>query len=253
MRRFAPIVGCLCVIAVASALTLSTLAQQSDLPKPNAPLVLSDGTAVQLAWSLPEKPKVELVVVFRAAADGTNLVEVGRAPASDLRFSDKGVSLGVTYQYRVQLLKGASQSPLSEAATVRVGGSAKITFLGGSLDRALLEVTMFRRGQRISAQFVQKIGDQVGDLAYVDSLASVEDFRLGPKLTALRIGVAESRENISQALIGPDGQPQKGLAGRDIQVEFRFPGATHEIMIATLTGKDGKPIEVKEGESVAVD
>jgi hypothetical protein len=253
MRRFVVILACLAVIAVASAIGLQTLAQAAELPKPEAPLALASGESVNLAWSLPPKPKPELVVIFRSTADISTMVEVGRAPASDLRFTDSKVTLGVTYQYRIKLLKGAKESPLSEAVEVLVGGNARITFLGGSLDRALFEVTMFRRGQRISSQFVQKIGDQVGDLAYVAGLDYVEDFRLGPKLTALVIGVAESQETIGQPLLGPDGQPQKNLGGRDVQIEFKFPGATHEIMIATLTDKAGKTIQIKEGESYTVE
>jgi hypothetical protein len=241
------------VIAVASALGLRTFAQASELPQPAAPLLLADGQSVSIAWSLPPKPKPEIAVIYRAAADGTNMIEAGRAPASDLRFTDKDVALGVTYQYRIKLMKGTKESAFSEAASVRVGGSAKITFVGGSLDRALFEVTMFRRGQRVSSTFVQRVGDQVGDLAYVASLASVEDFRLGPKLTKLEIGVGESSETANQTLLGPDGQPIKGPGGREVKVEFKFPGATHEIMIATLASKDGKTFQMKEGESIAVD
>lgn len=253
MRRIALTLCCFAVIAVACALGLRTFAQQSELPKPDAPLLLADGESVSIAWSLPPKPKPELAVIYRAAADGTNMIEVGRAPASDLRYTDAGVSLGVTYQYRVKLLKGTKESGFSEPASVRVGGSAKITFVGGSLDRALFEVTMFRRGQRVSSTFVQKVGDQVGDLSYVAGLGSVEDFRLGPKLSKLEVGIGESSESTNQTLLGPDSQPMKGPGGREIKVEFKFPGATHEIMIATLTGKDGKTFQMNEGESIAVD
>ncbi|MCB9893441.1 MAG: hypothetical protein H6839_03220 [Planctomycetes bacterium] len=237
------------VIAIAAMLGLHTSAQTPELPKPDAPLVMAAGESVSIVWGLPPKPKPEIVVIYRGTSDGQQFAEVGRVDASLLRFTDETVTLGQTYQYRVQTLKGTLHSALSEPAEVLVGGSAKITFLGGSLDRALFEVVLFRRGTRVSAQFVQKTGDAIGDLAYVNELDSVEDFRLGPTLTKLAIGVAESSENASLTIDSGAGQPLKDVAGRDVRIEFRFPGATHEIMIATLTGKDGKTLQLKEGES----
>src|SRR5688572_11719608 len=105
IHRFATIFGCLIVIAVASTLGLRALAQQAELPQPDAPLALASGESVSLAWSLPPKPKPELVVIFRSTRDVSTLVEVGRAPASDLRFTDSKVALGETYLYRIQTLK----------------------------------------------------------------------------------------------------------------------------------------------------
>ena len=237
------------VIAVAAWTALHTNAQVAELPQPNAPLAIAAGDSVSIAWSLPPKPKPETVVIYRGTSDGQQFVEVGRVPASDLRFSDDKVTLGQTYQYRVQTIKGSKNSALSEPAEILVGGSAKITFLGGSIDRALFEVVVFRRGRRVSAQFVQKMGDAIGDLAYVDELDSVEDFRLGPVLTKLSIGVAESKENASLPLTTASGQPLKDSAGREVKIDFEFPGDTHEIIIATLLAKDGRTLQLKEGES----
>ncbi|MCB9931955.1 MAG: fibronectin type III domain-containing protein [Planctomycetes bacterium] len=251
--RFAVYLSFAAVITVAGLLTFGAEAQEAELPKPDAPLAMAAGESVSLAWSLPAKPKPELVVIYRGTKDGAQFVEVGRVAADVLRFTDKEVSLGRSYQYRVQTVKGARVSALSEPAEVLVGGSARITFLGGSLERALFEVVMFRRGRRITAQFVHKPGDAIGDLAWVSELDSVEDFRLGPKLQALAIGIAEARESVSQPLIGADGQPVTDIAGRTVQVEFRLPGATHEIMIATLLNGEGQPVQIKEGESFTAD
>ena len=241
------------VIAVASWAVFSADAQQTELPKPDAPLAIAGGESVNIAWSLPPKPKPDTVVILRGTSDGQQFVEVGRVAASELRFIDATVSLGRTYQYRVQTMKGTLSSALSEPTEILVGGSAKITFIGGSVDRALFEVVMFRRGRRVSARFVQKIGDAIGDLAYVTDLDSVEDFRLGPTLMRLTIGVAESNEDASLPLLGADGQPMKDIAGREINSDFHFPGATHEIVIATLQNKAGQPIQLKEGESYKPD
>jgi hypothetical protein len=113
----------------------------------------------------------------------------------------------------------------------------------------LFEVVMFKRGRRITAQFVQKPGDQIGDLAYVDDLQSVEDFRLGPTLLKLETGVAESSDDDTLPLVDADGQPLKDLAGRDVKADFQFPGATREIMIATIQDGQSEPVRLKEGES----
>lgn len=247
--RFAVYLSFATLVTITGLVMFGADAQQPLLPKPDAPIAVAAGESVSLAWSLPPKPKPDTVVIYRGTGDGAQFIEVGRVPASALRFTDNEVSLGRSYQYRVQTLKGAEKSELSEPADVLVGGSAKITFLGGSSERALFEVVMFRRGSRVTAQFVHKPGDAIGDLAWVAELEGVEDFRLGPKLQALAISVAESRENVSQPLLGPDGQPLADIAGRTVKVDFQLPGATHEIMIATLLDAQGKPFQLKEGES----
>lgn len=237
------------VIAVAAWAAFHTDAQNAELPKPDAPLAIAAGETVNIAWSLPPKPKPETVVIYRGTADGQQFVEVGRVDASLLRFTDDKVTLGQTYRYRVQTIKGTQNSALSEPAEVLVGGSAKITFMGGSVERALFEVVMFRRGRRVSALFVHKPGDAIGDLAYVDDLDSVEDFRLGPVLSRLNISIAESKETASMPLANAKGLPLKDVAGREVKADFRFPGATHEIIVATLLNEDGQPMQLKEGES----
>lgn len=241
-----------CISALAFAGAQSN-AQTAELPMPDAPLALPGGESVSLAWSLPPQAKPALVVVYRSGKDGAGLAEVARVSASDLRWSDSDVTLGQTYEYRVQTLKGSKNSGISEPATVTVGGSAKITFLGGSENRALFEVVMFRRGRRVAAQFVQKPGDRIGDLAYVPDLDSVEDFRLGPRLVKLDIGVAEARETISEALTNAKGEELKDLAGREVQIEFTYPGATKEIVIASISDAAGRPLQLKEGETFKTD
>lgn len=228
---------------------MGTQAQDADLPTPEAPLVLAGGESVNLAWSLPPKPKPDTVIIYRTLFGGANFVEVARVGASELRYVDDKVTLGKTYQYRIQIARGANTSAMSEASEITVGGTSRITFLGGANDRALFEIVMFRRGRRISAQFVTKPGDAVGDLAYVEDLDTIEDFRLGPSLQEITLGVAESRENVTNTLIGPDGEMITDLAGRPVKVEFEFPGATHEVAIATLKLADGKTMQLKEGET----
>lgn len=220
---------------------------------PGAPLALASGESASLAWSLPPAPKVDVVVIYRSGKEGAGLSEVARVNAGDLRWTDKDVALGRTYEYRIQILKGAKSSGISGHAEVTIGGSARITFVGGSVDRALFEVMMFRRGRRVSARFVHKPGDAIGDLAYVPDLDSVEDFRLGPTLVKLDIGVAETRETSNDTLLDAKGQPMKDLAGRDVRIDFTYPGATNEIVIATILDAQDRPMKLKEGESYKTD
>lgn len=241
------------LIGAIGALTLESNAQSVELPQPDAPLVMAGGDGVQLAWSLPVKPKADRVIIFRSLVGGANFDEVARVDASKLQYLDDTAALGQTYQYRIQIARGAQTSAMSLPGVITVGDSARISFLGGSTDRALFEVVMFRRGRRISAQFVHKLGDQIGDLAYVPELDSVEDFRLGPKLTKIALDTAETRETVSEELKGPDGEVMKDLAGRPIKVEYEFPGATHEVAIATLQHAKGNFFQLKEGETYKVD
>lgn len=249
VRRFAVYLSFTTAVTIAGLLMFGADAQQQTLPRPDAPLALAGGESVSLAWGLPPSPKPDTVVIYRGTGDGAQFIEVARLPASTLRFTDNEVNLGRSYHYRVQTVRGNQVSELSEPAEVLVGGGAKVTFIGGSLDRALFEVVMFRRGSRVTAQFVHKPGDAIGDLAWVAELEGVEDFRLGPKLQALAISVAESRENVSRPLLDAGGKPLTDIAGRSVPVEFRLPGATHEIIIATLHDAQGKPFQLKEGES----
>lgn len=228
---------------------LGTKAQGVELPRPDAPLALAAGESVNLAWSLPPTPKPDTVVIYRSSVGGAKFDELARVDASKLTYVDDKVSLGQTYQYRIQIVRGAQSSAMSLPADVRVGGTARITFLGGSTDRALFEVVMFRRGRRVSARFVHKPGDQVGDLAYVKDLDSIEDFRLGPTLDGIVLDVAESRETVSDELKQPDGRNLTDMAGRPIKVEFEFPGAVQEVAIATLKNADGTIFQLKEGET----
>lgn len=248
--RIAILTLCLAALVLAGA---NSDAQTAELPTPKPPIALPGGESVALAWSLPPAVKPETVIVYRSGKDGAGLAEVARVPANDLRWTDSEVTLGQTYEYRVQTLKGAKNSGISEHVTVTVGGSAKITFLGGSTGRALFEVMMFRRGRRISAMFVHKPGDKIGDLAYVADLDSVEDFRLGPTLVELEISVAEARETTGEKLVDSKGQPMRDLAGREVQIDFTYPGATKEIVVASITDAAGRPQVLKEGETFKTD
>lgn len=248
--RIAILMLCLAALVTAGA---HSDAQTAELPTPKAPLALPAGESVSLVWSLPPQTKPDTVIVYRSGKDGAGLAELARVPASDLRWTDGEVTLGQTYEYRVQTLKGAKNSGISEPAIVLVGGSARITFLGGSVNRALFEVVMFRRGRRVASLFVHKPGDPIGDLAYVADLDSVEDFRLGPRLTKLDISVAEARETTGETLTDAGGEPMKDLAGREVQIDFTYPGATREIVIATITDGSGAIRQIKEGETFKTD
>lgn len=248
--RIAILTVCLAVLTLSGA---HSDAQAVELPSPAAPLALAGGEAIDLAWSLPPGVKPETVVILRSGKDAAGLAEVARVPASDLRWTDSDFTLGQTYEYRVQTLKGAKKSGISEPATVLVGGTARITFLGGSTERALFEVSIFRRGRRVAAQFVHKPGDKIGDLAYVPDLDSVEDFRLGPTLLKLSISVAEARETASETLKTSNGEPMLDLAGSEIQIEFTYPGATKEVVVAYITDAAGQPQVLMEGEAFKTD
>ena len=242
----------ICVGALAFAGAHSD-AQTAELPQPRAPLALATGETVSVVWSLPPEPKPDTVVIYRSGKDGAGLTEMARVKAVELRWTDSEATLGQTYEYRVQTLKGNKNSAISAPVEVTVGGSAKIVFLGGSTDRALFEVVMFRRGRRIAAQFVHKPGDKIGDLAYVADLDSVEDFRLGPTLTSLDIGVAETHETTSEKLTNAGKQTMKDLAGREVQIDFTYPGETREIVIATILDAAGRPRKLNEGGTLKTD
>ncbi|MBZ0136149.1 MAG: fibronectin type III domain-containing protein [Planctomycetes bacterium] len=220
---------------------------------PDAPLALAGGETVSLAWSLPPAPKVDMVVIYRSGKEAAGLSEVARVNGSDLQWTDKDVALGRTYEYRIQTLKGAKNSGISGHVEVTVGDSARITFIGGSVDRALFEVMMFRRGRRVSSRFIHKPGDPIGDLSYVPDLDTIEDFRLGPRLLKLDIGVAETRETSSETLGDASGQTMKDLGGREVRIDFTYPGATNEVMIATILDAQDRPVKLKEGESYKTD
>lgn len=243
-----PFTRFLCILLLLAPLMGSSSAQPQDMPTPPAPLALPDGESVQLAWSLPPAPRADTVVIYRSTRRGAQFDEVARLPAADMRYVDKGVVLGQTYQYRVQTVRGVNASPLSEAAEVLVGGGSRIIFLGGSLERGLFEVVAFRRGRRVSARFVHKPGDPMGDLAYMADVDAVEDFRLGPRLVKLRIGHAESRKSGSEVLKNASGEAVKDLSGREVTLDFDFPGAAREVVIATIALADGREVELKEGE-----
>jgi hypothetical protein len=242
----------LCLAAIAFAGS-HTGAQRGELPQPSPPLALATGQSVELAWSLPPQARVDTVVIYRSGRDGAGLAEVARISAAELRWRDGDVTLGQVYEYRLQTVRGAVTSAISEPTALTVGGSARVTFVGGSVDRALFEVTMFRRGRRVSAQFVHKPGDRIGDLAYVQDLDSVEDFRLGPTLLKLDIAVSDAKETVNETLVDAAGQPMHGLGGRGLELEFTYPGATHEIVIATIQDAQGRPRQLKAGEAFKTD
>lgn len=236
-------------MALAGALGTLTSAQTPELTKPGAPLLIAGGETVQVAWSLPEGPKLEIMVIYRTTKAAPQLVEVGRVAARRLTFTDDDVRLGQTYQYRIQAFRGMHKSAMSDVSEVRVGGTAQIAFLGGSPERAVFEVSMFTKGSRVTAQFVHSPGDVIGDLAYVEALETIVDFRIGPRLVGMEIGDSTPDETQRETLKDAQGEPMRAPGGGEIELEFIVPGREYETLIATLRDTGGRTFTLREGET----
>jgi hypothetical protein len=213
---------------------------------------MAAGAAVSLAWSLPPGPRPQLVVVYRAEKDTATFEELRRVDAAALSMQDDSVQLGRTYLYRVATVRGAAVSPLSPAAEVLVGGGARVLLRGGSTDRAVFEVTVYRAGRRLSATFVHAAGDRVGDLVHVAGLDRIEDFRLGLVLRELSLSRAIGQEASLQELRDSRGETMLDPGGKPLRLEFRFPGHEREVLVAALALKDGRIVALTEGETLNV-
>jgi hypothetical protein len=235
------------------AFSTGTIGQQAAPARPAAPLAVVQGEAVQLAWGLPAGLKPSQVLLFRAAKDDSQFERIAELEGSALRFTDTEVKLGRTYLYQLQLVRGAERSAVSPVTEIRVGGSARVQFLGGSTERALFEVVMYRRGKRISAQFVHKPGDVIGDLQYVPELETIEDFRLGPKLVKLDLSRAVASTRSRETLRDKAGTDLVDSAGNPVKLEFEFPGAEQEIAQATITDNENRPRVMREGQTLRME
>lgn len=214
---------------------------------PSAPLCLAAGQSVRLAWSLPPGPKPSLVVIYRAEQEAAAFVELARVDATTLSHVDDTVQLGRVYQYTLATVRGAAVSPMSAATQVLVGGSSRVLLRGGSIDKAVFEVTVFRAGRKLSASFVHGPGEQVGDLVHVPELQRIEDFRLGLTLRELSLSRAKSEVTSMEELKDADGKPLLDFGGKPLRLEFRAPGSEREVLTAALALKDGRVVTLTEG------
>jgi hypothetical protein len=244
------------ILVVAAACVAASwtagLSGQTALGRPVAPLALAVGDSVNLAFTLPAEPRPHRVEVWRAEKDGAAFKVVAQLDASTLAWTDSDVGQGRTYLYAIRTSRGASQSDISPPVEVTVGGSARITLVGGSTERALFEVVVFRGGRRLIAQFVHVPGETIGDLAWVGEIDGVADFRLGPKLTSLSLAEGEAVETRRETPALPDGKPMTDLAGRPIELEFKLSAGKQEVLIAAMVDKQGAIVTLREGESLDV-
>ena len=251
MKRFHILLFAL--ILIAGAFMSGIVAQPERVQiTPSAPIVSAEGSEVTLAWALPSGLRIESVDIMRAPLSMKKFVVLKNLDATEMSFTDSSVELGKSYYYQLRMNTSAGQALLSESATILVGGRATIRLVGGSLDRALFEVTLYRNGQRITEQFLHSTGDEVGDLRYPKLLNTVMDFRLGPRLMKLELTKGRSSEVIRTPLKDVSGKVLTGTSGKEIPLEFMVPGSEHEILKATVKTVDGALHELVEGESLTV-
>jgi hypothetical protein len=248
-RRNAGVLAVALVLAAALVvLSVAGAVAESALSAPDAPLVLAAGDHVALAWTLPPDARARDVILLRAEKDDSRFEELARLPASELRYTDRDVKPGRTYQYVLRLVRGSASSELSPYAEVSVGGTDRVVFLGGSTERAWFEVVRFVGGTRVSARFVHKPGQAIGDLAYVPALEATLDFRLGHRLETLTLDVAPAQDVTRAPLSRADGKAMTDAAGRPVELTFRHAGPRREIVTALVRGRDGATRVLAEGE-----
>lgn len=226
---------------------------QAPSSKPPAPLVLAAGEGVSLAFALPAKPRPHGIQVLRATKESSTFAVAAEIDASALTWVDDNVVAGRTYVYAIRTVRDGQASDISPTVEVTVGGSARITLLGGSLERALFEVVIFRQGKRLASRFVHKPGDKIGDLAWVEELDGVADFRLGPVLATITLTQSEAVETQREVLKRADGGGLTDLAGRPIELAFKVPTHSHEVVQVRLLDAQGRPRFLREGETLAID
>ncbi|MCF6227590.1 MAG: hypothetical protein L3J82_02845 [Planctomycetes bacterium] len=251
MKRFRTFMFALILIAGAFASGIASQPERVQIT-PSAPIVSAEGSEVTLAWSLPFGIRIETVDVMRAPLSMKKFVVLKSLDATEMSFTDSSVELGKSYYYQLRMNTSTGQALLSESATILVGGRATIRLVGGSLDRALFEVTLYRNGQRVTEKFLHSTGDEVGDLRYPKSLDTVMDFRLGPRLMKLELTKGRSSEVIRTPLKDASGEVLKGPSGKEIPLEFTVPGSEREVLKATVKTVDGALHELVEGESLTV-
>jgi hypothetical protein len=243
------------LICLSAALVMAqreTVLSQQELPRPPAPLVLATGDSVSLAFKLPASPRPQRVQVLRAVKDAGGFIEVANLDASQLSWVDTDVQPGTVYWYTIRTSRGGAQSEPSPRAEAAIAGGSRVTLIGGSTERALFEVVVYRGGRRLAAQFVHKAGDVIGGFAWVEELGRVEDFRLGPRLTSLELAQSDAHQAQREVLTAPGGSPLTDLAGRRIELEFRVPAGRQEVLQATLQDSQGRGQQLTEGESLLI-
>ncbi|MCC6573541.1 MAG: fibronectin type III domain-containing protein [Planctomycetes bacterium] len=247
MKRFAAI---LIAALLAAFVAVSGGQAQSAPVTPPAPLVLARGESVSIAWRLPNDPRPINVVLYRRVAGGT-LARIGEFPAEQLSFVDKDVQQGKNYEYAIAAAyRKGPVSPISPIAAVSIAGGARITLKGGSLARAVFEVTIFDQGRKITSEFVNLPGETIGDLGFVKDLNKTLDFRLGAKLLALEVAEVSGVRPQREALMDTAGKPMTDATGKPINLEFKLPGDTREVIVARIRTKDGRTVALHEGESI---
>lgn len=244
---------CLFLICLAALVPALKQAQGQAGAKPPAPYALAAGDGVSLAFRLPANPRPHAIQVLRSTRQASTFAIVAELDAAVLTWVDSDVQAGQTYLYAVRTVRDGATSDISETVEVLVGGGARVTLLGGSLERALFEIVIYRQGKRLSARFVHKEGEKIGDLAWVDEIDAVADFRLGPTLARISLARSESLETQREALKAADGSPMTDLAGRPIELEFKVPTHNQEVIQVRLLDAQGRPVSLREGESLRIE
>lgn len=244
------------ILALMAVLTLGAgdrRAEEATLPRPAAPYAVAAGDTVKVAFRLPPIPPPRKVQVLRAAQEASSFAIVAELDAQALQWVDEEVRAGGTYVYAIRTMRGQVLSEISPTVEVVVGGHSRVTLIGGSLERALFEVVMFRSGRRLTQRFVHKPGEAIGDLAWVDELDSVADFRRGLRLAGLALRESVSAENQRSDLRAADGSALADLAGEPLELDFLVPGRSRETLVAAIIDGEGRETPVAEGESLRVD
>jgi hypothetical protein len=138
----------------------------------------------------------------------------------------------------------------SQPTEVLAGSGARVTLRGGGPARAVFEVTLYSEGRKLSAIFSHGAGEKIGDLAYVNDLQKVIDFRLGATLRELSLTRAYAPTVLRETLVDPGGAVITDLAGIPIAMEFRVPDAEREVLSATVELPGGRFVPLLEGASL---
>lgn len=236
------------IVALLALLWLAMPVVADEPPAiPAAPLALATGRGVSLAWTLPQGLRPGTVVVYRADKQAQAFEEIARLDAAMLSLADEKVTLGHSYLYRVELLRGTAKSGMSPATEVLVGGGARLMLVGGSTERAVFEVSLFAGGKRLSQVFAHSPGEKIGDLVHVAELQKIVDFRLGCTLRELSLTRALTEQTQRLELVDTAGKPMRDLAGNPVALDFRFAGAQREALSAMVALPDGRVLPLLEG------
>jgi hypothetical protein len=247
----AALIVCLTVAGAWIGVATSS-AQPQNLPRPNTPLAHVGGDSVSLAFTLPERPRVEQVQVLRAEKGGTTFVVLAELPPTELAYTDTTVTAGTTYLYAIRTRARDVSSEPSRPAEVSIRGTDTLTLLGGSLERAWFEVAVFREGRRFSSRFVHRSGEVIGDLVYSPEAEGPVDLRLGAMLLRLELTEETATETERIVLRETHGGTMRGPSGREIALDFEFPVEQHESIRATIQlGED--TLALTPGETVTLD